>query len=437
MGSLRVVLLGVALNVGVGLSATYYVSPNGSGGACDQANPCDFQTALTKAQSDGQDSTIVVGKGTYTLSNTLSYSVLDGDGNLTIQAQDPSDKPVLDGQGNVRIMYINNDGNVDEKGDAGVRITLKNLVFKRGKEGLYILTAEATTLIENCEFHDNSIDGFGGGISISTNAGENILNANLFYNNSAMYGGGAYLSAGLGKNTLTNNIFYNNNDSSIYYGGGAYVRTDSGINILTNNTFYNNSATNNGGGVFIYLNYDSAQADIYNNIFWNNTSSMGGNDLYIDNDGDSNGAGSTVRVFNNNFGVKSDFTTAQSEDFIVVDSGSYSYGNNLTQDPMFVDPANGDLNLKSNSPMINKGEPNAPSLPSTDFEGNPRVVGGAPDIGAYEYNSLPQGGQPGTQQPPTSPSTGGGGGGGCNTGSSLLLLSLLIFAIPFFRRLRG
>ena len=34
-------------------------------------------------------------------------------------------------------------------------------------------------------------------------------------------------------------------------------------------------------------------------------------------------------------------------------------------------------------------------------------------------------------------STSSGGGGGCNTGSSSLLLSLLVFAIPFFRRLRG
>src|SRR5262249_36856268 len=36
------------------------------------------------------------------------------------------------------------------------------------------------------------------------------------------------------------------------------------------------------------------------------------------------------------------------------------------------------------SPVIDKGLSSAPSLPAMDFEGNPRILGPAPDMGAFE-----------------------------------------------------
>ena len=52
--------------------------------------------------------------------------------------------------------------------------------------------------------------------------------------------------------------------------------------------------------------------------------------------------------------------------------------------PLFVDLVNGDFHLQPNSPCINSGN-NSYVTSSTDLDGNPRIVGGTVDMGAYEY----------------------------------------------------
>jgi len=68
-----------------------------------------------------------------------------------------------------------------------------------------------------------------------------------------------------------------------------------------------------------------------------------------------------------------------------------NYGNltpgpyDISADPRFVDAANGDFHLQADSPCIDAGDPN--NYPETDFEGDPRPIGVAPDIGADEFRA--------------------------------------------------
>lgn len=164
-----------------------------------------------------------------------------------------------------------------------------------------------------------------------------------FSNNSAYGGGGVYVQQSVG--TLVNCILAGNTAGD---GGGVFGR---GCKLI-NCTLTANSA-GRGGGIW---NSGAYASTLNNCVVYDNVASSG-----------LNYSGSTLNYC---------CTTP------LPDSGT----GNFTNAPLFVNQAVGNLRLQSNSPCVNSGRNTyAPTGP--DLDGNPRIVGGTVDVGAYEFQS--------------------------------------------------
>mgnify|MGYP000868135938 CR=1 FL=1 len=63
------------------------------------------------------------------------------------------------------------------------------------------------------------------------------------------------------------------------------------------------------------------------------------------------------------------------------------YENNLNTSPQFYDAENLDFHLQADSPAIDAGSDDVVADGASDLDGNPRLVGGGVDIGAYERST--------------------------------------------------
>jgi hypothetical protein len=188
--------------------------------------------------------------------------------------------------------------------------------------------------------------GSGGGL-FAGNGSLPSLMTNTFYNNLACEGGGMCC---LGSSPrITNSVFLGNAADS---GGGLFAGAGASP-LLTNNTFFGNWAVSSGGGVESGVEF----VEFWNTILWDNAAP----------------AGPEIHGTN---------TTASHCDV----KGGWPGTGNLDVDPCLKDPGAGDLRLTPDSPCIEAGDNDAPALPASDFEGDPRKVYDHVDMGVDEYN---------------------------------------------------
>lgn len=202
-------------------------------------------------------------------------------------------------------------------------------------------------------FRSSVTGNLGGGIS---SVGDLTVVDALFTNNTARRGGAINAT---GTARVTNSVFFANRSNGVgglnevdAQGGAIYADGDLGV---THCTFYGNLAQGflrpaDGGGIYVF----SGTTTVLNSILWE------------DSPNEIAGPG----------------TAAISYSDVM---GGYPGTGNIDQDPLFVAPADGDLHLQVGSPARDAGLFTS-SLPRRDLDGNPRVVGAAPDMGAYEIS---------------------------------------------------
>ena len=302
-------------------------------------------------------------------------------------------------------------------------------------------------ILNNCIITSNSASS-GGGVANGQNYSSDptnctLINCSLIANNGVNNGGGAYLAY------LTNCIILSN--SAGFYGGGVeggilntclvagnYARGSGGgmdgsqaYLFMSNNCIFSNNAAYSGGGATgCNLNY----CLIISNSAIGNVGYGGGVEYGTANDcliignlatnHNSNGSASYNATLNNstvvgNIGISNSGAIYHGivNNCIVYDNiwgnyyqdgtgllqvyysctyplitnyiGNFSYlrgFNNISNEPNFVNLAAGDFYLQPNSLCINSGD-NAYVTNATDLDGNPRIVGGTVDMGAYEYQT--------------------------------------------------
>jgi len=399
------------------------------GGVSDNAvthyvsSVAELRAALADAESNGEDDVIFVASGTYLLGATLTYSAENGDGILDIEADDPDNPPIFDGSNSDGLMWLGNRNGNDE----GADIIVRNLVFRNSpNHGLYIITTDANIGVYNCQFVNNNGGGAyfyawngnieltdlyfynnagssgGGGAYILSSTGNIYLNRLIVANNFAAQGGGGLsIHTDFGTISLYNSVFWDN-QSVGESGGGIRLTLDRGTANIVNNTFYNNRAgysegqMHTGGAIHAQLYNNNSILNIYNNILWSNSSTFNqGNDIFVRSDQNYDNIGANVNLYNNDFDPGADFDSGQSQVLYITDTDNYNHSGNISEDPKFSDPSNGNFHLNQDSPCIDSGNNNAPGIPETDLDNNSRIFDGdndgnsMVDMGAYEFGSIP------------------------------------------------
>jgi hypothetical protein len=295
--------------------------------------------------------------------------------NLLLQSVNGPAVTVIDGAGAVRCAYVGAGGFLNG-------FTLTNGKADNGG-GVF---CERYGVVTNCTLTGNSAFAGGGAFGGPYGgplSGGTLYNCVLTGNSASAEGGGAFevtlkdcmlsgnsadMGAGASSSTLNNCSLSSN--IAIRLGGGAFGATLNNCTLTGNQAAGTNSWEGGGGA------YDGS---LYNCTLTGNSAALGGgeNNSTLDN---------CIVYFNiapkaancydySGWGVMNHCCTTPMPTNGV---------GNITNAPLFVDYAGGNLHLQSNSPCINAGF-NAYAPGPTDLDGLPRIVSGTVDIGAYEF----------------------------------------------------
>jgi len=285
---------------------------------------------------------------------------------------------------------------------------LHNIAITGGNalNGGGIQVSGRNNVVNNTIIQGNTASRDGGGVH-SLMYSELTLNHSIISQNKATYGGG-YTGWRYSSASVEHNKFMYNEAES---GGGVFIASYSNV-FFNANIVDNNFATHYGGG--IYVKAYTADKYIRNTLVTNNVADKRGGGVY-------RGALLGSVVYGNRAGIikySAIYRTTSQNSIIWGNAGTYlprgirdsifedapSYcvycSNMINQDPLFIDPENGDFRLQEGSPAIDAGGDTSDiykQWQDDDFNGTKRGLDGdekgiSPgndyDIGAFEYSPM-------------------------------------------------
>ncbi len=321
----------------------------------------NWVTAATNIQDaidaavDGDS--VLVTNGVYATGGKVIYGTLTNrvaiDKALNVQSLNGPTVTMIEGGGVMRCVYLTN-------GSALAGFTLTNGTADSGG-GAW---CESVTVgVSNCVIVGNSASG-GGGVQ-----GGTLNNCILDGNSAGWVGGGA-------QGSVLNNCLLTNNSS--YFAGAAAEGALSNCTVL-NNYAGADSAVAEGStfeNCILSGNYSTIEGLTAWYCTFNNCTLVG------------NSAGVAHCNLNNSIlyydGENSGVNTFNYSCTTPLPVGGVG---NITSAPLFRDQPGGDFRLQTNSQCINAGK-NIYVSSSVDLDGNPRIVDGNVDMGAYEFQQI-------------------------------------------------
>jgi hypothetical protein len=242
-------------------------------------------------------------------------------------------------------------GNTSQVRGGGINLWIVNPVF-------------TNVTIMNNHTYGSDVDG-GGGMycrdsdPVLTNV---LITGNWIY----YFGGGIYFNEMC--HPQLNNVVITNN--SAYHSGGGIGCNKASL-IMINVTVADNDSQDGGGGIFCI----ESNVSLVNCILWNNSP----REIYLE---ETERTASEIAI------AYSDINGG--EEAVVVNNNVLNWlGQNITEDPLFYDPANDDYHLQSNSPCIDEGTEYFIYADEVLVDlSEDEYYGVAPDMGAYEYNPV-------------------------------------------------
>ena len=316
--------------------------------------PDRYLTIQEAINASSVGDTVIVASGVHRLySGNLSIVK-----SLTLKSSYGAEKTIIEGRGDSPVITLEEDSRAVIDGFTITTIHETDAKAVKGG-GIYCAPSSSPILVNNIITGNNAV--FGGGIYCAPSSSPIISNNTISKNRAARFGGGIF-SYRAAPDIANNSIVENETSNS---GGGIFCGRDSSR--ITNNIIWKNKAKSGAG-----ISAERSFCAIINDTITGNEAIYGGG-IFFD--------GGSVKIINTIlWGNRDDlyskrFSPASRPDHSDIGDGDFRGMNgNISTDPLFIDPENGNFRLKLDSPCIDAGN-SGPVYDDPDGSRN--------DMGAY------------------------------------------------------